>query len=82
MQQSSPDAVTKKAHNILNKYLDVGAQNINALMGQKRMQLRFKISLGNQMDLVNINSLRRGDNADVTPKASRGWKSKYMYLLK
>ena len=29
---TSGDAITKKAHNILNKYLDVGAQNINTLI--------------------------------------------------
>ena len=29
---TSPDAVAKKAHTILNKYIDVSAQNINALI--------------------------------------------------
>ena len=42
-QQSSPDAVAKKAHNILSKYVDTGAQNINSLIDGSGMQKAIAI---------------------------------------
>lgn len=42
MQQSSPDAVAKKAQTILSKYIDTGVQNINSLIDGSGMQQQTK----------------------------------------